>query len=493
MFKKHICDKIILMKKLMILFSLFFLFITSSVFAECINGNCVNGYGVYEIDDGNIYIGEYKNSLPNGKGYQKFLDKKNGLIQYVGEFKDGQYNGQGIGFFTLGESFTLGDNFVAYFVDEWKDGLKNGKGFELYSNGDVFFGEWKNDIIGKKISQDDIVNNPNSLPLCELNQSTTINSFEDAVLTKTKCFVELRVSDTNFSGEFNNGNINGLGFIINNETNEFYFGGWKDGDRYGLGLINVGDSLETRAIGFFKEDTLSGYGYFFNKQAVYLGEFKNNKFNNFGYAIDKEGDEYIGEWKSGKRHGQGKVFNHSGSEYYGKFKDHALHGKIIVKNEDGDIIKSIYNKGELIKVSEYRFANGDIFLGNSKYIERLESFVPHGFGKLTLVSGEKYEGEWFERWFIISKNEAIAPDGTKYFGSIQNKLPHGLGKAIVRNGDVFEGEWINGEPLKGKATLISGETYEGEYKNHKRHGFGILIDKDGKRFEGMFENGEFVK
>ena len=74
MFKKHTCDKIILMKKLMILFSLFFLFITSSVFAECINGNCVNGYGVYEIDDGNISSMSKKNLIIEKRGLANKLE-----------------------------------------------------------------------------------------------------------------------------------------------------------------------------------------------------------------------------------------------------------------------------------------------------------------------------------------------------------------------------------------------------------------------------------
>ena len=66
--------------------------------AECISGNCVNGYSTY--------------TWPNG-------DK------YVGEFKDGNFNGQ------CTYTYSNGDEYVG----EWKDGKKNGEGTLIYTDG----------------------------------------------------------------------------------------------------------------------------------------------------------------------------------------------------------------------------------------------------------------------------------------------------------------------------------------------------------------------
>ena len=54
------------MKLLIILFVLSY---SSLVVAnECIKGNCINGYGIYEFSDGTVYIGQSKDNLANGKG-----------------------------------------------------------------------------------------------------------------------------------------------------------------------------------------------------------------------------------------------------------------------------------------------------------------------------------------------------------------------------------------------------------------------------------------
>jgi len=60
-------------------------------FAECIKGDCNNGYGTYTYANGNKYVGEYKNGKPHG---QRTYTWANGN-KYVGEFKDAKRNGLG--------------------------------------------------------------------------------------------------------------------------------------------------------------------------------------------------------------------------------------------------------------------------------------------------------------------------------------------------------------------------------------------------------------
>ena len=55
-------------------------------FAECIEGDCNNGYGTFTWTDGAKYVGEFKDGLQHGQGTYITTDG----AKYVGEFKDGK-------------------------------------------------------------------------------------------------------------------------------------------------------------------------------------------------------------------------------------------------------------------------------------------------------------------------------------------------------------------------------------------------------------------
>jgi len=98
-------------------------------FAECIEGDCINGYGTYTLD-GSKYVGEFKDGLEHGQGT---LTWKSGG-KYVGGWKDGEFHGQGT--FT----FADGDKYVG----EFKDSSRNGQGTYTYVDGTVEKGIWEN-------------------------------------------------------------------------------------------------------------------------------------------------------------------------------------------------------------------------------------------------------------------------------------------------------------------------------------------------------------
>ena len=60
-------------------------------FAECIKGDCINGYGTYTWYTGDKYVGEYKNGKPHGQGTYTWANGS----KYVGKFKDAKRNGLG--------------------------------------------------------------------------------------------------------------------------------------------------------------------------------------------------------------------------------------------------------------------------------------------------------------------------------------------------------------------------------------------------------------
>ena len=89
------------------------------------DGNWINnkyeGNGKYILEDGEYYIGQYKNGLRNGYG---ILYYKNGNIKYEGDSVNDKAEGNGKGIWKNG----------VYYIGEWKNGLRNGKGIEYYSN-----------------------------------------------------------------------------------------------------------------------------------------------------------------------------------------------------------------------------------------------------------------------------------------------------------------------------------------------------------------------
>ena len=85
------------------------------------------------MENGEYFIGEWKNNLRNGKGIKYY---KNGNIKYNGEYYKDKFEGLGKYIWENGE----------YYIGQWKNDLRNGKGTMYYSNGKIIYeGDWIND------------------------------------------------------------------------------------------------------------------------------------------------------------------------------------------------------------------------------------------------------------------------------------------------------------------------------------------------------------
>ena len=99
--------------------------------AKCIEGNCKNGKGVYNWDDGSVYSGLFENGKMNGTG--KYTDHKKDV--YTGPFKNGKLHGKGkIEYFD--GSFCEG-----MFID----GKLDGEGYYKFKDGSWYRGQWNKD------------------------------------------------------------------------------------------------------------------------------------------------------------------------------------------------------------------------------------------------------------------------------------------------------------------------------------------------------------
>jgi len=391
-----------------------------------------NGQGKLTSSDGSIYEGEFKNGLFDGKGKLIYLD----LFVYEGEWKNSKFDGKGkltnqYGVYEGGfknnqiegkGKFAYADGSI--YEGEWKNGLWNGKGKRIYANGDVYEGEWKN-------------NEPNGKGKCIYADGNVYNGeWKDGVFHgKGKLTGKNGVG---YEGEFKNDHFDGKGKFTYADGG-FYDGEWKNGLREGKG----------------KDIYANG--------EVYEGIWKNDKiFEGKGRVIGPDGGDYVGEFKNGFREGKGKVTYPDGGVYEGEWKNDKFDG-------NG---KSIY-------------ANGDVYEGYWK------NGLRDGNGRCIYVNGDVYEGE-FKNNQPNGKGKITFANGGFYDGEFKNDLPYGKGKYSFADGGLYEGEFKNGSPEKGKWIYANGTVYEGEFKNIKYDGKGKLTYANGEVYEGEFKDGEFL-
>jgi hypothetical protein len=112
----------------------YFTFLFCSIFCysqeSCIQGNCINGQGTYIWDNGDKYVGEWKNNKMNGQGTFTWASGD----MYTGKYKDDKMNGNGT------YTWDNGDKYVG----EFKNDIQEGQGTLIWSNGNKYVGEFKN-------------------------------------------------------------------------------------------------------------------------------------------------------------------------------------------------------------------------------------------------------------------------------------------------------------------------------------------------------------
>ena len=90
-----------------------------------INGK-LEGNGKYIWENGQYYIGQWKNGKKHGKG---IIYYKDGTIMYEGDFINDKKEGNGKFIWKNGK----------YYIGEWKNNKKNGKGKDYFSNGNILY------------------------------------------------------------------------------------------------------------------------------------------------------------------------------------------------------------------------------------------------------------------------------------------------------------------------------------------------------------------
>ncbi|XVF00693.1 hypothetical protein REPUB_Repub04eG0023300 [Reevesia pubescens] len=122
--------------------------------------SCINVENVERLDEkafsnGDLYVGDFKENLPHGKGKYTWSD---GTV-YEGDWEAGKMTGKGLILWPSGAKYN-GDisggylhgsgAFTAHdgsdYEGQWRMNIRHGFGRKKYSNSDVYEGEWKEGV-----------------------------------------------------------------------------------------------------------------------------------------------------------------------------------------------------------------------------------------------------------------------------------------------------------------------------------------------------------
>ncbi|NNK53272.1 MAG: hypothetical protein HKO97_01805 [Flavobacteriaceae bacterium] len=214
-----------------------------TVSTGCVKGDCQNGWGKYQYDNG-YYDGFWLDGMKNGYGLYRWNDTGD----YIGNWANDQMEGYGV--------------YTADNDDSIKGVFRNGQlnGIGVTKTGD----KWEQGIF-----------NDGNLE----SKHTFYSTGNDTGCTAGDCqdkYGRYKWSNgDSFTGFFRNGNM--------------YIGTYKfaNGDKYS-GMFN-------------NDNQYHGMGRFwFNNGAYYGGQWLNGKYSGRGYYSEKDTSPKVGQWKDGE-------------------------------------------------------------------------------------------------------------------------------------------------------------------------------------------------
>lgn len=338
-------------------------------------GNCTNGFGSLQYDNGNVYTGIFINGKSTKVGSLKWK-KFNSF--YVGQF-DANEQTHGTGMY-VNTSYIYFGNIT--------NGALTGKAVKTDKiTGKDTYGEFKDGILIKDYS---LKENKSS--------NTTTNTTPTTTCVSGNCtegFGELKTSQSTITGFFSGGKANGYGKEVYadgsgfyqgkfesgmrggfgmytwNKDGQYYIGEWKEGKQHGYGYFKKGGDvfqagfyengkqirnmltqnyMNKYAVGNCVGDCTNGFGYYkYSDSSVYVGFFTNGQINNIGAYTWNSGDAFIGNIINGQFSGQGTIYYKSaGTTYYGNLSNGVRQGMGVYFNKSGGIeSKGYWDNGVL--------------------------------------------------------------------------------------------------------------------------------------------------
>lgn len=400
------------------------------------------------------------------------------------------------------------------------DGLYDGYGTMTWPNGDVYVGDWSNDLregwgvftsktgfqyVGEwKHSQRDgfgVCSHPNGEEYVGewyLGRMHGVGRLES------------RNGDV-YEGQLENHKYCGIGTFTRAQGDR-YMGYFKDNMAWGLGILAL--STGEKYKGYWRKNAKHGKGVCaYKNKSRYAGEWFMNNHEGFGIFVAADGERYVGNWKASKKDGVGRYYFNGGDVYDGEWSKNHAKGMGTYCHANGNIYKGLWLNSQRSGFGTYNYANGSRYTGYW-----LENDI-HGKGKFDYASGAYYRGEYQHNnkhgrgiflWPNGNEYTGLFADnvlsgmgtmkyvlGHKYTGMWAMSKKNGFGTFWYKEGHRYEGDWKDdNQSGKGKMVYLPGtvveESYEGDWIKGVKHGHGTYKYRadEGTEYEGDFVNGQ---
>jgi hypothetical protein len=108
------------------------LLLSGNAYADCIKGDCKNGYGEYVFSDGSKYSGYWAKRKKTGEGTYEWANGD----KYEGGWKKNNFSGKG--------TMTTADGWS--YSGTWLKDKKHGEGIQTNADGTIIEGTWRKDL-----------------------------------------------------------------------------------------------------------------------------------------------------------------------------------------------------------------------------------------------------------------------------------------------------------------------------------------------------------
>ncbi len=247
----------------------------ASAVAQCLKGDCREGYGELRLPNGDVYKGWFKKGRMHGSGIRYY---RRGDV-YLGWFVEGLREGEGRLKFAEGHDF----------LGQWRADRRNGFGKMKWADGTRYEGYWK----------DDLPHGSGKLYFAE-------GGWYEGQFAKGRFEgfgIRYYADGARYEGQWRQGKKHGEGKWVEPDGHT-WTGRWRDGQRIDLAANRPARSMRDCNT----EYCADGYGrYVFANGAVYVGTFREGLPEGEGEVWYVNGDHYAGGWYRSFPNGRGTM------------------------------------------------------------------------------------------------------------------------------------------------------------------------------------------
>jgi len=313
--------------------------------AQCISGNCRDGFGVRVWPDGS---------------------------RYMGGFVQGNRQGIGTCFWVNGSRF----------FGEWRGDRPEGAGVFIQAKGLRQQGLWKKGRLQEENAawvQEKLFAQASQMQGC---LSGDCLGGQGVLISQGDIYM----------GDLRRGLRHGIGICYYFNGSE-YRGQWQDDKQHGNGQLTYADG--TRRKGFFQENTFAGNAAptspsvspTIRRPPASEGCLSGNCSDGQGIYLFTNGNRYEGSFQHGLPHGLGKISFPEGDVYEGFLEKGYMHGSGTMVTSGGNRVSGVWELGRFIRSSEaaaqtpvappesFSFYEGEVYVllvGVSNYLNHRE-------------------------------------------------------------------------------------------------------------------------